>query len=729
MQLKQGVTIANRYVIAEVIGKGGMAIVYKARDIKLDRDVTLKVMREEFVQDDEFINRFNIEAKAAAKLTHQNIVNVFDVGKYGDIYFIVMEYIDGVTLKDIIKRRGALSNEEILGVSIQIAQALEVAHKNNIVHRDIKPQNILINAKGDVKVTDFGIARAINANTITSGNNTMGSVHYFSPEQARGGYIDQKSDIYSLGITMYEMATGELPFDDETVVAIALKHISEPLPNISYRNESISSFVSDVIEKATQKLGVSRFDTIEDMNNSLKRALINIGREKGDVSTAQPIVADDVKPIFSPEQANTLVLSDDDITEIRTKAMTAFFNNEEMDVSGMMIDNNNEKQKRPKMPKNDDFYDEEEKSGKKFIIGGILCAMLLSLIIAIGVFNYINNANELVEVPDFVGMTVEEAIETAKPYRITVEVDSKRYDDDYEEGEIIEQNYVSGQDKINVGGTIKVITSLGHEETTVPDVVGYNIDDAFEKIDEAGFDIEYKYEYAEGSDINTVQKQVPEAGTIGESGDTITIYISRGEESSTTFVPSLVGKSENSAKSAIGQNELSVGSITYDYNNDYAEGEVFAQSPKSGIEVQEYSTVNLFVSKGPAPKDETTEEPEEDIDSEDGTDTDTGETDQDGTDETTDNTGETTTENQTSTKTFTVNPISGLNESDLVSIKFVKISSDGSATVAYENTVNGSDLPLTVSIEGTGQERIQLSTKINDGPYQLQADTNVNFGE
>ncbi len=727
MQLKQGVTIANRYVVAEVIGKGGMAIVYKARDIKLDRDVTLKVMREEFVQDDDFINRFNIEAKAAAKLTHQNIVNVFDVGKYGDIYFIVMEYIDGVTLKDIIKRRGALSNEEILGVSIQIAQALEVAHKNNIVHRDIKPQNILINSKGDVKVTDFGIARAINANTITSGNNTMGSVHYFSPEQARGGYIDQKSDIYSLGITMYEMATGELPFDDETVVAIALKHISEPLPNIAYKNERVSPYVIGVIEKATQKLGVSRYETIEEMNNSLKRALINIGREKGDVNSSQ-IIADDVKPIFSPEQANTLVLSDDDITEIRTKAMTAYFNNEEMEEIQML--SQNEKQKKPKMPKNDDYYDEEEKSEKKYIIAGIACAMLLSLVIAIFVFNYINNANELVEVPDLRGMTVEEAIDVTKEDRITVEVDSEEYNDEYEEGEIIEQNYVSGQDMINVGGTIKVITSLGHASTEVPDVVGDSIDVAFEKIDEAGFEIEYKYEYAEDSEINTVQKQVPEAGTVGETGDTITIYISRGEENTTAFVPNVVGKSESSAKNAIGQNGLGIGSVTYDYSNDYSEGTVFAQSPKAGAEVQEYSSVNLFVSKGPAPKEPEVEEPETKPDeTTDGGDN-TGTTDNGDTTGTTDGGDSTgTTEAQSSTKTFTVNPIAGLSDTDKVGIKFVKISSDGSATVAYENTVNASDLPLTVSITGTGQERIQLSTKINDGPYQLQADTNVNFGE
>ncbi len=714
MQLKQGATIANRYVISEILGKGGMAIVYKASDIKLDRDVTLKVMREEFVKDDDFINRFNIEAKAAAKLSHQNIVNVYDVGKYGDIYFIVMEYIDGVTLKDIIKRRGTLSNEEVLGVSIQIAQALEVAHRNNIVHRDIKPQNILINAKGDVKVTDFGIARAINANTVTSGNNTMGSVHYFSPEQARGGYIDQKSDIYSLGITMFEMATGELPFDDETVVAIALKHISEPLPKIAYKNDNIEQSVIDIVEKATQKVGLARFETIEDMNNSLKRALINLGKFNRDENDEENVhVVEESRPIFSPEQSHTLVLSDDDITEIRTKAMTAFFDNVDVEEITMLT---NDKKKRPKQPREDEYnpYEQDEKSGSgKYIFLGVLLAVILSFAVAVGLFKYINNANDLIEVPNFVGMTLEEAREQAKEYRITIDEDSKQYNDKYDAGVIIEQDYIQGQDKIRVGGTITVITSLGHEGQTVPNVVGDTVEVAFSKLDELGFNIEYKYEYNDAVEMNVVQRQMPEGGTSGESGDTITIYISKGVESTTTFVPNVSGKSEADAKKMIEENDLVYGGATYDYSNEVAEGKVFAQSPKSGSEVQKNSVVSIFVSKGPKPEEVPTESPEPSEGTTDGTN------------------GGTNTEptGSTSTQTYTINPIEGLQPTDKVSIKFVKISNDGTAKVAYENTVNASDLPISVDISGQGEERIQLSTKINDGPYQLQADSKVNFGE
>ncbi len=728
MQLKQGTTIANRYVVSEILGKGGMAIVYKARDIKLDRDVTLKIMREEFVKDDDFINRFNIEAKAAAKLTHQNIVNVYDVGKFGDIYFIVMEYIDGVTLKDIIKKRGAFSNEEVLGVAIQIAQALEVAHRNQIVHRDIKPQNILINSKGEVKVTDFGIARAINANTVTSGNNTVGSVHYFSPEQARGGYIDQKSDIYSLGITMFEMATGQMPFDDETVVAIALKHISEPLPKIEYMNENISPYIIDIIEKATQKVSLSRFDNIEEMNNELKRCLINLSRpheytdrvdeQTGDSYNEKP---QDMNTFIASDLSHTLNISDEDITEIRTKAMTAFFDDGDIEEINR-LSMNQEENYRKRKPRNNDYENYEENDdddgSKKFVIGGIICAILLSGLIAFGVFNFISGSTELIDVPNFVGMTLDEAREEAKQYRITIDENSQRYDDDYEEGVIIEQDYVYGKDKIRIGGTVTVITSLGAEAQTVPDVVGDEADMAFKKLSDSGFDIEYVYDYYDGVEKNIVQKQMPVAGSEGASGDTVTIYVSIGEESTTTVVPSVLGKTKDQAQSILSQSDLGYGQTSYDYSNEYPEGTIFAQSPRAGQEIATQSSVDLFISKGPKPGEEPeTESPEP---SEEPTATPTPTED-------TGNGGDTTP--TTSQKTFTIQPIAGLQPTDKVSVRFVKISADGSASVVYENTVNASELPLNVTITGSGQERIQLSTKVNDGPYQIMADTSVNFGE
>ena len=270
MKLDLNQIISNRYQIIEQIGIGGMANVYCANDTKLDRKVTFKVLKEEFV-DEEFIKRFNKEAMAAAKISHLNIANVFDVGNDGNIHYIVMEYIDGYTLKDIIKIKAPFSNEEVLGISIQIANALSVAHNSGIVHRDIKPENILITKDGNAKVTDFGIARATSSNTITA--DAMGSVHYFSPEQARGGFTDFKSDIYSLGIVMYEMLTGRLPFDGEGVVQLAMKHINDPLPNIREINPNASESLEKIILKATQKNADNRYNSTEALIDDLKKAI------------------------------------------------------------------------------------------------------------------------------------------------------------------------------------------------------------------------------------------------------------------------------------------------------------------------------------------------------------------------------------------------------------------------------------------------------------------------
>lgn len=683
MQLKKGTTIANRYVVEGILGTGGMSIVYKAKDIKLDRDVTLKVMREEFANDDDFINRFNIEARAAAKLTHQNIVNIYDVGKYGDIYYIVMEYIDGVTLKEIIKKKGCFTNEEILGVSIQIADALEVAHRNNIVHRDIKPQNILITVKGDVKVTDFGIARAVNANTVTTGNNTMGSVHYFSPEQARGGYIDQKSDIYSLGITMYEMATGTLPFDDETVVAIALKHISEPLPDISEINGNIIEPVIKIIEKATQKVSTLRYDKMESMNNDLKRALINIGRSEDSQ------IEENITPYIPDEKVHTQLLSEDDITEIRTRAMTAFFDDGEMDEINMLS-----------MEQDDE--EEEHKSNIGVIIAAIACALVLSGVIAVFVFKSIDGGTSYIDVPDFVGMSIEEAREAAKEYNIVIDEASKAYNDEYEKGVIISQNYEYGKDKIAVGGSLEVETSLGSNKVEVPDVVGMDTETAFGILADLGFVPDYKYIFDDTVPLSEVVRQTPNAQSVGAEGDVVTLYISKGVESVTTVVPNLKGMKESEARSVVELSGLTYGTSTKDYSNDYEKGIIIAQTLTPGSEVANNSRIDVVVSNGKKPEDvaDPTQTP-----------------------------ATTETPSKTSTKTFTVNPIDGLNPDDNVSIRYVKIPREGSPSVVYENTVKASQLPIQVSLQDSGQVYIQMSIKVNDGPYELEAGEEINFGE
>jgi serine/threonine-protein kinase len=275
MVLNEGEIVSQRYEIQQKIGFGGMAIVYKALDLKLNRQVTMKVMREEYAADEDFIRRFQKEAHAAASVTHQNLVNIYDVGAEGLLHYIIMEYVDCYTLKDLIKKKAPFTNEETLGVAIQISAALVHAHNNKIIHRDIKPQNILITPDGTVKVTDFGIARVPSDATQTVTSKTMGSVHYFSPEQARGGYTDGKSDIYSLGIVMFEMATGQIPFDGDTAVAVAMKQINEELPDIKAINPNISESITKIIYKATEKQSIKRYATMEAMSNDLKRALTN----------------------------------------------------------------------------------------------------------------------------------------------------------------------------------------------------------------------------------------------------------------------------------------------------------------------------------------------------------------------------------------------------------------------------------------------------------------------
>ncbi|MCL1861967.1 MAG: protein kinase, partial [Defluviitaleaceae bacterium] len=273
MKLKAGHMVAERYEIDDTIGSGGMSVVYRAHDTRLDRYVTLKVLKEEYLTDESLMERFPKEARAAAALNHQNISSIFDHGRDGDILYIVLEYVDGKSLKELITKKAPFDDETTLGVTIQVAEGLAEAHSNGIIHLDIKPQNILISNASIVKVTDFGIARAAKNVTLNAGAGSMGSVHYFSPEQARGGYIDHKSDIYSLGIVMYEMATGTLPFEGESEVSIALQHINAPLPDILSINPKLSESMVKIIQKATEKSPSKRYQEIDDMTEDLKRAL------------------------------------------------------------------------------------------------------------------------------------------------------------------------------------------------------------------------------------------------------------------------------------------------------------------------------------------------------------------------------------------------------------------------------------------------------------------------
>lgn len=571
MKLEPKKIISQRYEIIELIGIGGMANVYCANDLKLDRKVTFKVLKEEFI-DEEFIGRFSKEARAAARISHVNIANVYDVGNDENIYYIVMEYIDGYTLKDIIKSKAPFSSEEILGISIQIANALEVAHGNNIVHRDIKPQNILVTKEGGVKVTDFGIARATTSNTITLDN--MGSAHYFSPEQARGGYIDFKSDIYSLGIIMYEMATGSLPFDGEGVVQLAMKHINDPLPSIRQINPKISESIQKIILKATEKNSDKRYMSARDLNIDLKKALSD---ESGDF-----IRSDD----FS-KNLSTIVISQEEIEEI----------------NNLLLD---EKNKEIEDIDLDDTYkndynsnlNREKEIEKKVTIWAVLTALIIIGIITFFLFYWIIKGNGS-RVPDFTGKTWDQAVKLAKDKEIYITNTKEEYSDIIEEGSIISQSIEPGT-KINKGNNINVTLSLGTGKFELEDFVGLDISEVYKKVEDLQINLKEEYIYDEKTKIGRVVNQMPKPGKVISPEDKVTLYISKGKDKdeALVIVPNLIGFDLERAKITIKDEGLSIGRISKVESTSIEKGKVISQSINYGNEVAEGTAISLVVSEG-----------------------------------------------------------------------------------------------------------------------------------
>lgn len=581
MVLNQGTIVANRYRIIEKLGTGGMAIVYRAQDLKLDRDVTFKVMREEHIPDEEFISRFNTEARSAASLSNQNIVSVYDVGVENDINYIVMEYIDGVTLKELIKNRAPFENEETFGVAIQISTALSHAHKNNIIHRDIKPQNILVTTGGIVKVTDFGIARAATVATTTN-TNAMGSVHYFSPEQARGKYVDVRSDIYSLGIVMYEMATGQIPFDGDSAVSIALKHINEPVPDIKSLNPNISESLNKIILKATNKLSSQRYETIDEMTEDLKRAITNASGEFINIE----------KDVDSP----TIKLSDDEIKAIRSES----------------TDDEEEIGKSNK----DKLYqgDADRLKEKKIVLIAIFTAVIIiTFITFVGVNELINRQQETqgqVVSPDLEGVTIEDAqaILIGGGLFIPLEVE-REFNEEIEEGLIISQDPEAGA-VLNPNTAISVVVSLGMSSFEMPDVIGLNISEALSTFENnINLDIAEQFVFSEEYDINTVIGQFPNAGETMYADGSITLIISRGAESNLLRVPNVLGLTETNAVNVLNSAGLTVGSVNLSESPTIAAGLVMVQTIDEGREVAERTAVSLVVSSG-APSEEVAQEPE-----------------------------------------------------------------------------------------------------------------------
>ena len=542
--------LAGRYELIEKIGEGGMAVVYKAKCRLLNRYVAIKILKPEFVKDAKFIESFRRESQAAASLSHPNIVNVYDVGKEGNIYYIVMELVEGEVLSDIIKREGALPPQRALSITRQIALALSIAHKNHIIHRDVKPHNILITADGTAKITDFGIAKAVNSATIVNNTNTiMGSVHYFSPEQARGGYVDERSDIYSLGIVLYEMLTGKVPYDADNPVTVAVMHINNDIQPPTQINPSIPGSLEDIVMKATEKFQTNRFKSAEEMLEALNGADLRTNQKEA------------TKPEFI-------------IKEKEKDTMTV------------------KSEKRP------------DKIKRKFKFNKIkIMAIILALIFAIPasqlVLAFINgtfSATE-VKVPNLVGMTVSEAETELDKIDLNFVVDAELFNAEFPAGQIMSQD-PPAEMSVKSGNTIKVNVSKGVKEGSVPNLTNKKLDDAVFTLENYGF-VQGSVTI-ESSDLpkDFVIRQSPTPGTPATRGSSVNLVISDGLKLAMISMPNLVGMDIENAKLELTNAGLVLGEVTYDYSSIYALNVVTSQELAPGAEVARDTPIKLSVSKG-----------------------------------------------------------------------------------------------------------------------------------
>lgn len=640
--LKPGMMLGDRYEIIELVGSGGMSEVYKAKDHKLNRYVAVKVLKQEFSDDRNFVSKFRVEAQSAAGLAHPNIVNVYDVGEDEGIYYIVMEFVEGITLKEYIMDHGRLSAEQALDFALQIASGIEVAHQNHTIHRDIKPQNIIVSKNGTLKVTDFGIARAATSNTVAS--TAMGSVHYISPEQARGGYSDEKSDIYSLGITIYEMVTGKVPFEGDNNVTVALMHIQgEMIPPRQYYPDIPASF-EKVILKCTQKKPERRYLTASALIADLKRVATNPNGDFVVMGNNTAVNAPTVmmseeemnsikegaaqKPVEETRneetEAYTRTYRQDPVTAptrvesaVRTEQtkMDEDFDPDDEDYRYDYEDEEDEDEDEVELPDNmeDDI---DPKLQKIVMIGGIVAAVIIAMFVmllvgkAAGWFkfgdkkpNTSEEENAAVEMTlDVVGMDIDEAESALKAKEIPYTIEHKN-DDTVDANIVIFQSYEKGE-MIPSGMQVKIIVSAGKEEVAVPNVVGYEVEKAETMLADADLDVTHAYEYSDTVEKDHVISQDPVGTQSVAKGSKVKIVISNGPETKETEVPDLRGKTEQEARAELQNSNLNLGNVSSEYDSNVEEGKVINQSTSVGTKVTEGSTVDITISKGPEPTTE-----------------------------------------------------------------------------------------------------------------------------
>lgn len=633
-----GSYLINRYEIIMKIGSGGMADVYKAKDRVLNRLVAIKVLKQEYSTDATFVKKFRVEAQSAAGLSHPNIVNVYDVGEDDGVYFIVMELVQGITLKNYIDMKGKLDIREALNISVQIASGLSAAHENRIIHRDIKPQNIIMSRDGKVKVTDFGIAKVADSTTVTT--TAAGTVHYISPEQARGGYSDERSDIYSLGITMYEMVTGRVPFEGETNVAVALMHIQSEITPPRQLEPSIPVSFEKIILKCTQKKPERRYASARELIADLRKVLTHPDGEYVVIPGAIP-------------QGRTIVMNDNDIDSLKAASLRKNFGTKPEETYVEEPEEEEEEKpvqkpvqkKRPVKKKDleeddDDEFDKDEEDDDDEEVNPALSKVMMALgiggfiILAVIIFFIIGHAagffggsgslfghknkdtstesistesvsdtssdtstaGERVTVPDLSKRTEDEAKAALKELRLGVNVQTGT-SDDVPEGQVYDQSPAAGT-KVDVHTQVTINISSGKEKFSLDDVTGMQYQQAQAQLENDGLVVSLEFDYSDSVGSDKVISTSPKAGSQVAKGDTITITASKGKETKTTTVPNLLGQNIDDAIQMIKDAGLTYNGKSSDYSDSYSENQVMNQNISAGKTVDEGTTISLTVSLG-----------------------------------------------------------------------------------------------------------------------------------
>lgn len=601
--VKDGIYLSGRYQVLSKIGAGGMADVYKAKDCMLNRYVAVKVLKKEYREDENFVKKFRSEAQAAAGLLNPNIVNVYDVGEDRGLYYMVMELVEGITLKEYVQKKGKLSSKEAISIAIQMCTGIEAAHNHHIIHRDIKPQNIIISKEGKVKVTDFGIAKATTSQTVST--SAMGSVHYVSPEQARGGYCDEKSDIYSAGITMYEMVTGRVPFDGDSTVSVAMKHLQENITPPSEYAPDLSPALEKIILKCTQKSSERRYQSAGELIQDLKRALVD---PSGKFVDMVPIRSTGDTMMISPEKMARLKKRQDDYDDSYDDS----YDDEDYDENDDYDEDEDEEEDR-RRGKNG--VDPKMNKMMKILMVAVAVIVAFALIFLIGkaagVFGK-NSGSQIslsseIEVPNLVGQPQNVAQTMCEKKQLKMEVESEEASDK-EAGTVIEQKTKAGK-KVKKNTVIKVVISSGPEKITIQSVEGMDEDAAKKALIKQGFtskNITVTSEYSSDVESGKATRTDPAQGTEVSADSKITLYISKGEKQpDKVSVPSIVGMYVSNAASTLAASNLSDGGASAEeYSDEYDEGMIIRQSPEVGTKVNEGTSVSYVVSKGSKPADQ-----------------------------------------------------------------------------------------------------------------------------